>query len=113
MTTFNAEQYAFSIAHWPNKVKKSERPVTLADYEEAERQARELILCRLSNGPDDDTLPEISEIEADDGSARLCADTIRDWGQDVVDEATGWERVAQDLLDFKAKLAKAKLKKAA
>jgi hypothetical protein len=97
--TFNAKEYAWAIAHG-KKTKKSERPVTLADHEAAEREARQLIETRLRDGC---AIPEISELEED----REEAVSIQIWGQDLVAEAEGWEEIVVDLLIFKAKQKKA------
>ena len=99
---FNAAEYAWAIAH-KHVTKKSERPVTLADHEAAEREARQLIETRLSDGCEDDTIPEISELEENGDSADNAIISIRDWGADINEEAEGWAKIAQDLLDFKAK----------
>jgi hypothetical protein len=99
---FNAEDYAWAIAH-KHVTKKSERPVTLADHEAAERAARQLIEARLSDGCEDDTIPEISELEEGIVSPEGAICSIRDWGADINEEAEGWQIIAQDLLDFKAK----------
>ncbi len=102
--TFNAEEYAWAIAH--GKVtKKSERPVTLADHEAAEREARQLIETRLSDGCEDDTIPEISELEERDDCAEHALMSITDWGLDIAAEAEGWQKIAEDLLTFKKKAA--------
>jgi hypothetical protein len=60
--TFNAKEYAWAIAHG-KRTKMPERPVTLADHEAAEREARQLIETRLSDGCENDTIPEISELD--------------------------------------------------
>jgi hypothetical protein len=104
--TFNAKEYAWAIAHWGKATKTSGRPVTLADHEAAEREARQLIQTRLSDGCEDDTIPEISELEyieyVDDA---ICS--IREWGANIAKEAAGWAEIAQDLRDFKANQKKA------
>ena len=97
--TFNAKEYAWAIAHG-EVTKESERPVTLADHEAAEREARQLIETRLRDGC---AIPEISELEEN----REEAVSIPIWGQDLLVEAEGWEEIVQDLLIFKAKQKKA------
>jgi hypothetical protein len=53
--TFNAKEYAWAIAHW-KRTEKPEPPVTLADHEAAEREARKLIETRLRDGCENDTI---------------------------------------------------------
>jgi hypothetical protein len=60
--TFNAKEYAWAIAH-RKRTEKPEPPVTLADHEAAEREARQLIETRLRDGCENHTIPEISELE--------------------------------------------------
>ena len=97
--TFNAKEYAWAIAHG-KKTRKAERPVTLADHEAAEREARQLIETRLSDGCENDTIPEISELDyfeyVEDA---VCS--IRDWAGNINEEAAGWAEIAEDLRDFK------------
>jgi hypothetical protein len=82
------------------KTKKSERPVTLADHEAAEREARQLIETRLSDGCENDTIPEISELDYFEYiEDAVCS--IRDWAGDINKEAAGWAEIAEDLRDFK------------
>ena len=100
--TFNAKEYAWAIAH-RKRTEKPEPPVTLADHEAAEREARQLIETRLRDGCENHTIPEISELEEN----REEAMSIPIWGQDLVAEAEGWEEIVVDLLIFKAKQKKA------
>jgi hypothetical protein len=111
--TFNAKEYAWAIAHGKSTM-KYERPVTLADHEAAEREARQLIKTRLSDGGcEDATIPEISELDyfeyVEDSicSIRDWAGNIRDWAGNINEEAAGWAEIAEDLRDFKAKQKKA------
>ena len=116
---FDAVKYAWNVAH--SRVRKANMPVTLADHEAAEREARKTLDERLEGrNRNFETVPEISEIEGDylPGSqyaadlARGCTldaadeevSDIRDWARDIIDEVEGWQTIATDLLMFKAKL---------
>jgi hypothetical protein len=99
--TFNAKEYAWAIAH-REFTKEFERPVTLADHEAAEREARRLIETRLSDGCAD-TIPEISEALEYFEYVEDAICSIRDWAREVNEEAVGWAEIAEDLRDFKAK----------
>ncbi len=104
--TFNPKAYALAIAHGDDEdTEKSGRPVTLADHEAAEREARQLLEASLNSGCDDE-IPEMSELEGyRDVEAAVCS--IQDWGRNIEAEAEGWVRIAQDLLTFKKKKAAA------
>jgi hypothetical protein len=104
LTVFHAENYAWAVAH--SDVSRLARPVTLADHEAAEREARKILDRRLTGEGrcDYDTVPEISEIEAGEDEGQV--DALADWGQDIENEARGWEKIANDLIAFKAKAAK-------
>ena len=103
--TFNTKEYAWAVAHG-KRTKMSGMPVTLADHEAAEREARQLIETRLSDGCGKHTIPEISELDyfefVEDS---ICS--IRDWAGNINEEAAGWAEIAEDLRDFKAKQKKA------
>ncbi|HXR25603.1 MAG TPA: hypothetical protein VN742_09605 [Candidatus Binataceae bacterium] len=114
---FDAKKYAWNVAH--SRVKKAERPVTLADHEAAEREARELFNERLEGrNRNYEALPEIVEFEAEflegDDAAEIAAGRLvpcidgeatdfADWGRDIAAEAEGWQKIATDFLMFKAK----------
>lgn len=119
MTTFNAHDYWLAIAH-DGKAKKSERPVTLANHEEAERVARQYLADRLADGCEDDTVPELSELYVEDAergenSTLDLGDRvylIADYGRDITSETEAWARIAEDLLAFRRKQTKGRKKAA-
>jgi hypothetical protein len=117
---FDPVKYAWNVAH--SRVRKADRPVTLADHEAAEREARKTLDERLEGrNKNFETVPEISELEGDylEGeyaaemaAGRMSLDAadeevsdIRDWARDIIDEVEGWQTIATDLLMLKAKLA--------
>lgn len=111
---FDVQSYIRKLgqASWqstPDKVKKSDRPVTLADYEAAEREARKAITYRLDNPPvssaDLSPIETMIELEDDGGSE---AYDICDYGIDLIGEVRAWQKCAADLLAFKNKRTKKK-----
>lgn len=117
---FDAEKYLTTV--WPllangkhdnlpavvAKAKKSlanrpTSPVTLADHEAAEAEAKRQLDARI-DGPDENA-PELEDF--DEGQEAIDATAnIRQWAVDVIVDAKVWEFVAQGLLDFKAAQAK-------
>lgn len=104
---FDPLDYAWNVAHGPGlapcKVRKADMPVTLADHEAAEREARKTLDERLEGRNRD--VETVSDMEAiyEAGCLSDEASNLADWGFDIHCEARAWEKIAQDLLDFKAK----------
>jgi hypothetical protein len=74
-------------------------PVTLAEHQAAELEARRILDSRIDS-PAQDT-PELDE-EITDVGAHHSTSEIRQWAADVILDCKVWEYVAQDVLDFKA-----------
>ena len=117
---FDPVKYAWNVAH--SRVRKADRPVTLADHEAAEREARKTLDERLEGrNKNFETVPEIEEMEGDylegEYAAEMAAGSmsldaadeevsdIRDWARDIINEVEGWQTIATDLLMLKAKIA--------
>jgi hypothetical protein len=103
--TFNAQAYAWAVMHGDPEAVIG--PATLADHIAAEQAAREQVHKRI-NGENlnFDCLPELAEIEESggtDGETQESMD-MRDWGQDIVDEVNGWQRIVKALFVFRAKV---------
>ena len=103
--TFNAKEYARALASHgvvteeeAKVTKESERPVTLADHEAAECEARQLVETRLRDGC---AIPEISEFEETIEELEELRDdavSIQIWAHNLATEAEGWEETLIELL---------------
>jgi hypothetical protein len=111
-TTFDAKRYlselwrhipqnGWSSPHSAQVPKLDSAPVTWADHEAAEAEARLQAEARIENGPDDSQMSVLQDDDGEDYYQTADVSELRSWAMDVELDSLVWEYVAQQMLDFK------------